>query len=37
MADHLDAMITRLDAQVEAMTIPFGPQIQALCTIRGDR
>jgi transposase len=35
MLDHLDGMIARLDAQVEAMTIPFRPQIQALCTIPG--
>jgi transposase len=35
MLDHLDGMMARLDAQVEAMTVPFGPQIQALCTIPG--
>jgi transposase len=35
MIDHLDEMIARLNAQVEAMTVPFCPQIQALCTIPG--
>lgn len=33
--DHLNDMISRLDAQIEEMTIPFGAQIQALCTIPG--
>lgn len=33
--DHLDDMISRLDAQIEAMTTPFDAQIQALCTIPG--
>lgn len=33
--DHLDGMIARLDAQLETMTLPFCPQIQALCTIPG--
>lgn len=28
-------MISRLDGQVEAMTVPFDAQIQALCTIPG--
>jgi transposase len=35
MIDHLDATITRLDGQVEAMTDPFAVQIRALCTIPG--
>jgi transposase len=35
MIDHLDATITRLDGQVEAMTGPFAGQIQALRTIPG--
>ena len=33
--DHLNDMISRLDAQIEEMTAPFGVQIQALCTIPG--
>jgi transposase len=33
--DHLEDMIARLDGQVEAMTVPFDAQIQALCTIPG--
>jgi transposase len=35
MLGHLDAMIARLDGQVEAMAVSFCPQIQALCTIPG--
>ena len=33
--DHLDAMIARLDGQIEQMVAPFGPQAAALCTIPG--
>lgn len=33
--DHLDAMIARLDAQIEEMVAPFSAQIAALCTIPG--
>jgi len=33
--DHLDAMIARLDAQIEGMVTPFSAQIAALCTIPG--
>jgi len=33
--DHLEAMIARLDAQIEEMTFPFQAQVAALCTIPG--
>ena len=33
--DHLETMIARLDAQIEAMVCPFAAQIAALCTIPG--
>jgi len=33
--DHLDAMITRLDLQIDEMLAPFQAQVAALCTIPG--
>jgi transposase len=33
--DHLEMMISRLDAQIEEMTLPFDAQVAALCTIPG--
>lgn len=33
--DHLEAMIARLDTQIEEMTEPFAAQVTALCTIPG--
>ena len=33
--DHLEAMIARLDTQIEEMTLPFAAQVAALCTIPG--